>query len=91
MNLHNIFKKKIQPTTSQQVLGTIKENGITFDQLRELYIELENAGAFLDQQSVQGDGKATFIEAMTDEEYVKWEHENEHGWKKVYDKFLKRN
>lgn len=45
----------------------------------------------LDFIPVEGDGKAEFLEPMTESEYVTWMHEQEHGWKKVYDKLLNRN
>ncbi len=71
-----------------------KESPITLEQLSQLYKLLEKQGAFLftDQQLevMKGDGKATLIEPMTDEQYAKWEHEQDRGWKKVYDRLLNR-
>lgn len=41
-------------------------------------------------QETSGDGKATLLEPMTDSEFAQWEHEQDRGWKKVYDKLLRR-
>lgn len=38
-----------------------------------------------------GDGNAEFLEPMTDEEFARWEHEQDRGWKKVYDRLLRRD
>lgn len=39
---------------------------------------------------IKGDGKAELLEPMTDEQFAQWEHENDRGWKKVYDRILRR-
>ncbi len=68
-----------------------KDSPITLEQLRKLYDAMEKQGAFLDQQPVQGDGNAELLEPMTDEEFARWEHDNDRGWGKVWDKLLRRD
>lgn len=57
-------------------------------------IEAEDINDFKfvgNEPEVIGDGNATFIEPMSESEYAKWRHEEEHGWRGVYNKLLKRN
>lgn len=42
------------------------------------------------QSVIEGDGKAEFLEPMSDAEYVKYMHEETHGWKGVYNRLLNR-
>ena len=86
MHLPKLFKR----TRKSYLPQTEELNPLTLEQLKKLYKAMEEQGAFLDQQPVQGDGKATLLEPMTDSEFAQWEHENDRGWKKVYDRILRR-
>lgn len=92
MKLTNPFKKRQQSNSNQDWSAFMSPklfNSLTEDQKRNLATELDARKAETRVAEI-GDGKAVFIEPMTDEEYVKWRHEEEHGWKGVYNKLLNR-
>ena len=60
---------------------------LTEAQVNALTSVMERGSATIE---IEGDGKATLLEPMTDSEFAQWEHEQDRGWKKVYDKLLHR-
>jgi hypothetical protein len=53
--------------------------------LRKLADQLEERA-----QAIEGDGRAEFLEDMTDAEYAIHILEEDHGWREFYDKVLGR-
>lgn len=88
MELRNLFRRK-----------TIQRQPITLNDLGDALATLSDddkrklADALVAVQKplTLGDGRATFLEPMTDDEYARWVHEEDHGWKKVYDILLGRS
>lgn len=83
MQLTSLFRKKPKPPTNTVELPT----QLTLENLEALIAELKKR----EQPPVDGDGKAVFIADMTDAEYIKWKHEEEDGWRAVYNKMLGRD
>lgn len=81
MKLHQRIKRILTAATDEP--EAIDVSGLSHDAIVAIAKELQ---ARQEATVVKGDGKATFIEPMSESEYATWVHEEEHGWKKFYNR-----
>lgn len=90
LRLPQLFQKKQhQPLNEIELFDDKFLNDLTDDQRKELAQVL----ATMQQtpEIAQGDGNAVFLEPMSEHQYAKWIHEEERGWRGIYNKWLNRN
>ncbi len=84
MKLLKVLTEKIHRATAPK-MPTTEGQPLTPEVLRTLADQLEQR-----QREVSGDGKAEFLEDMTEEEYAIHLIEEDHGWKEFRDKIFGR-
>lgn len=84
MRFLKTLKEKVHSLTAPS-LPTTEGQPLTPEVLRTLADQLEQR-----QRETAGDGKAEFLEDMTDEEYAIHILEEDHGWKEFRDKIFGR-
>lgn len=90
MKLPHLFKRKTKTTKGVGSWDEFAETA-NFEAMLAEFKKYYESKKEVEQEPLNGDGNAQFIEPMTESEYATYMHEQEHGWRRIYDRFLGRD